>query len=59
MNAARHAQTFGRSYAARLAEGASMAPRSCSHTITDQHAIAQLAPSAQPASTSVGQCTPR
>lgn len=37
----------------------STVPRRCSQTATLQHSAAQAMPAVQPASTSVGQCTPK
>ena len=47
------------SRASSRSSGRSTWPRRCSQSTTTQHSTAQLAPSAQPASTSLGQCTPR
>lgn len=45
--------------AAGAAVGASTSPRRWSCRATNQHRAAQAAPTHQPASTSLGQCTPR
>ena len=40
-------------------EGRSIALRRCSHFAASEHSAAHVAPTTQPARTSLGQCTPK